>query len=380
VRALVVCNPAARGGRSGRALPGVLGRLRGLGIEAEAHRTVSLEDARAAACGAAGSVDVVAAMGGDGVVGACAAGLAEFAAAAGHAGQRPAAPAALAVIPAGAGNDAARTFGIPLGDQAAAAALLPSLVRRRADLARVGDRHYLNVAGAGFDSEVNRLANERLARAPGRVRYVGALLAELAVHRPATFTLTLDDEPREVRAWFVVVANGPSYGGGMRIAPDARVDDGLLDVVVVDGALSRLGCSRAAMSTSRPCRCTASAGSRWPPTGPCRCTPTGSGTARCRRCSSPARPRSRCSPRRARPGSPGHLPAPSRPGHLPAPSRPGHPPAPSRPGHLPAPSRPGHLPAPSRPGHPAAPRPATRLRRGRRGTRHAAPAGGSMSG
>jgi len=241
VRALVVCNPGARGGRGARALPGVLGRLRGLGIEAEVHRTVSMDDARAAACGAAGSVDVVAAMGGDGLVGACAAGLAQFAEAAGHAGQRPGTPAALAVIPAGAGNDAARTLGIPLGDQAAAAALLPSLVRRRADLARVGDRHYLNVAGAGFDSEVNRLANERLARAPSRVRYVGALLAELAVHRPATFTLTLDGEPREVRAWFMVVANGPSYGGGMRIAPDARVDDGLLDVVVVDGALPRLG-------------------------------------------------------------------------------------------------------------------------------------------
>jgi len=230
VRALVVCNPAARGGRGARALPGVLGRLRGLGIEAEVHRTGSLDDARAAACGAAGSVDVVAAMGGDGVVGACAAGLAELG---------PGARAALAVVPAGGGNDAARTFGIP-PDPVAAAALLPGLVRRHADLARVGDRHYLNVAGAGFDSEVNRLANERLARAPSRLRYVGALLAELAVHQPATFTLDLDGERREGRAWFVVVANGPSYGGGMRIAPGARVDDGLLDVVVVD-AIGRPG-------------------------------------------------------------------------------------------------------------------------------------------
>jgi len=229
VRALVVCNPAARGGRGVRALPGVLGRLRGLGIDAEVHRTISLDDARAAACGAAGSVDVVAAMGGDGVVGACASGLAEFG---------PTARAALAVIPAGGGNDAARMLGLPLGDQAGAAALLPGLVRRPVDLARVGDRHYLNVAGAGFDSEVNRLANERLAWAPRLARYVGALLAELAVHRPAGFTLTADGERREVHAWFVAVANGPSYGGGMRIAPHARVDDGLLDVVVV-GAMAR---------------------------------------------------------------------------------------------------------------------------------------------
>jgi diacylglycerol kinase (ATP) len=229
VRALVVCNPAARGGRGARALPAVLERLRGLGVEADVHLTASLADARATACGAAATVDVVAAMGGDGVVGACADGLA----AAG-----PGARAALGVLPAGGGNDAARSFGVPPGDPAAAAALLPGLARRRADLARVGERGYLNVAGAGFDSEVNRLANERLARAPGRLRYVGALLAELAVHHPAAFTLTLDGERRQAQAWFVAVANGPSYGGGMRVAPAAVLDDGLLDVVVV-GAMSR---------------------------------------------------------------------------------------------------------------------------------------------
>jgi diacylglycerol kinase (ATP) len=231
VRALVVCNPVARGGRAARALPGVLDRLRSVGVEADAHRTVSLDDARTVACGAAGTVDVVVAMGGDGLVGACAAGLATAG---------PAARAALAVAPAGAGNDAARTLGVPPGDPVAAAALLPTLVRRPADLARVGDRHYLNVAGAGFDSEVNRVANERLGRAPARVRYVGAVLAELALHRPASFSLTLDGERCEARAWFVVVANGPSYGGGMRIAPAARIDDGLLDVVVA-GAISRVG-------------------------------------------------------------------------------------------------------------------------------------------
>ncbi|HYT25345.1 MAG TPA: diacylglycerol kinase family protein [Actinomycetota bacterium] len=231
MRALVVCNPAARGGRGLRALPTVLERLRALEVEADVHRTTSLADARAAARGAAATVDAVAAMGGDGVVGACAAGLAQAG---------PGARAALGVIPTGSGNDAARMLGVPPGDPAAAAALLPTLARRRADLARVDGRHYLNVAGAGLDAEVNRLANDRLAWVPGRARYVGALLAELAVRQPSTFTLTLDGERHEVRAWFVAMANGPSYGGGMRIAPDARIDDGLLDVVVV-GAIHRPG-------------------------------------------------------------------------------------------------------------------------------------------
>ena len=224
MRALLVHNPTAGGGRAGGLLPAVTERLRAGGVEVEQHATRSLEDARLAAREAAGAVEAVVAVGGDGTVGACAGGLADAG---------PTARAALGVIPAGGGNDAARTLGLPVGDPLAAAALLPRLRRRPADLARVGERSYLIVAGAGFDSEVNRIANQRLAWAPGRVRYVGALLVELVVGRPAGFRLTLDGEVHELRAWFVTVANSQSYGGGMRIAPDARLDDGLLDVVVV---------------------------------------------------------------------------------------------------------------------------------------------------
>jgi diacylglycerol kinase (ATP) len=224
VRALLVHNPTAGGGRAGGLLPAVTERLRAGGVEVDQHATRSLEDARLAAREAAGTVEAVVAVGGDGTVGACAGGLADAG---------PAACAALGVVPAGGGNDAARTLGLPFGDPLAAAALLPRLRRRPADLAWVGERSYLIVAGAGFDSEVNRIANQRLAWARGRVRYVGALLVELAIGRPAGFRLTLDGEVHELRAWFVTVANCQSYGGGMRIAPDARLDDGLLDVVVV---------------------------------------------------------------------------------------------------------------------------------------------------
>jgi diacylglycerol kinase (ATP) len=224
VRALLVHNPTAGGGRAGGLLPAVTERLRAAGVEVDRHATRSLEDARLAARQAAGTVEAVVAVGGDGTVGACAGGLADAG---------PAARAALGVIPTGGGNDAARTLGLPLRDPLAAAALLPWLRPRAADLARVGERGYLAVAGAGFDSEVNRVANQRLAWARGRLRYVGALLVELVVGRPAGFRLTLDGEAHELRAWFVTVANCQSYGGGMRIAPDARLDDGLLDVVVV---------------------------------------------------------------------------------------------------------------------------------------------------
>jgi diacylglycerol kinase (ATP) len=234
VRALVVHNPTAGGGRAGRLAPLVVERLRGDGVEVAQHATRSLEDARLAACQAAAEVDAVVAVGGDGTVGACAAGLAD-AGSPGGSGVR----AALGVVPAGGGNDAARSLGLPADDPLAAAGLLTRLRRRPADLATVAGRAYLNVAGAGFDSEVNRLANQRLRWARGRPRYVGALLAELVVGRPATFELVLDGQATRLQAWLVAVANGPSYGGGMRVAPAASLDDGLLEVVVI-GAIGKL--------------------------------------------------------------------------------------------------------------------------------------------
>jgi diacylglycerol kinase (ATP) len=230
VNVLLVHNPTAGGGRARRLVPAVLERLRAGGVETSAHATRSLEDARLAACDAAGEVDAVVAVGGDGTVGACAAGLADAG---------PGARAALGVVPAGGGNDAARSLGLPAGDPLAAAALLPRLRRRPADLATVAGRGYLNVAGAGFDSEVNRVANQRLGWAGNRPRYVGAVLAQLAVGRVAGFELVLDGRAERLTGWLVAVANGPSYGGGMKVAPQASLADGLLDVVVI-GAIGKL--------------------------------------------------------------------------------------------------------------------------------------------
>jgi diacylglycerol kinase (ATP) len=240
VRALVVYNPTAGGGRAAGLAPQVVERLRGDRVEVSEHRTRSLEDARLAACQAALEVDAVVAVGGDGTVGACAAGLADAGPAPGGSGGPPGwspggsgVRAALGVVPAGGGNDTARSLGLPAGDPLAAAGLLTRLRRRPADLATVAGRAYLNVAGAGFDSEVNRVANQRLRWARGRPRYVGAVLAELVVGRTARFQLVLDGQAQRLEGWLVAVANGPSYGGGMRVAPRASLADGLLDVVVI---------------------------------------------------------------------------------------------------------------------------------------------------
>ena len=224
MRALLVFNPTAGGGRAGRLAPRVAELLVAHGVEVDQHQSRSLEDARVAACEAARDVDAVVAMGGDGTVGACAAGLADAG---------PGAGAALAVIPAGGGNDAARSLGLPAGDPLAAAGLLVRLRRRPADLATVAGRAYLNVAGAGFDSEVNRVANQHLGWAGNHPRYVGAVLVQLAVGRTNRFRLVLDGHAQEVTGWLIAVANGPSYGGGMHVAPRASLADGLLDVIVI---------------------------------------------------------------------------------------------------------------------------------------------------
>jgi diacylglycerol kinase family enzyme len=101
---------------------------------------------------------------------------------------------------------------------------------RRIDVGRLGERRFLCIASCGFDSDANRIANEaKFIR--GSAVYAYAALRALAGWKPATFTLTLDGEQTQVTGYSVAVANSKAYGGGMFVAPDAELDDGLLDVV-----------------------------------------------------------------------------------------------------------------------------------------------------
>jgi len=88
------------------------------------------------------------------------------------------------------------------------------------------------VLSAGFDAIVNERAN-RMRRPRGRSRYTIALLVELARLRPIEYRLVIDGEELRERALLVSVGNNTSLGGGMRVTPDALLDDGLLDVMIV---------------------------------------------------------------------------------------------------------------------------------------------------
>lgn len=158
-------------------------------------------------------------------------------------------PIRLAIVPTGTGNDLARGLGIPLDDtEAAIRHLLDAISRppRAIDAIRVQAEGRTSwcagVVSAGFDAVVNDRAN-RMRRPRGKSRYTLAMLLVLATFRPLSYRLSVDGAERTVRAMLISVANNTSIGGGMRIAPGALLDDGLLDLFIV-APLSRLGLLR----------------------------------------------------------------------------------------------------------------------------------------
>jgi diacylglycerol kinase (ATP) len=147
--------------------------------------------------------------------------------------------AMLGVVPVGTCNDIARNLRLPAGDWRAALDVIAAGHVKCVDVARCGDKRFLSVAGMGLDSRV-AVAFQRLPRfARFRATYVLLLLKSLLTQRPSPFRLVVDGETLEQEAWLVAVANTEAYGGGMRIAPGARPDDGRLHVCIV-GAIPRL--------------------------------------------------------------------------------------------------------------------------------------------
>jgi YegS/Rv2252/BmrU family lipid kinase len=216
----LIVNPAAGGGRALRALPAVEQALHATGLRVRLQHTRDIAHARelGRAAGAAG--EVAAALGGDGLVGAVADGLR----------QAGGGDGLLAILPGGRGNDFARTLGIPR-DPAGAAAAIANGRERLIDLGVCGERAFVGIASCGFDSDANRIANA--TRVPGDAAYLYGALRALAGWRAARFELELDGERVEHVGYSVAAANGRQYGGGMVLAPDAALDDGMFDVVTI---------------------------------------------------------------------------------------------------------------------------------------------------
>ena len=221
----LIVNPKAGGGRARIALPSILQLLEETGLPVTQSIPESPQEARASAEDAIrNGCDLLIAMGGDGLI-------------------RDILPAAiesgtpLGIIPLGTGNDLARALGISRDIPEAISTLMQGSVTS-IDAARVGDTYFVNVASSGLDAataaEINR---RKMGR--GTLAYICALMKILPGFRPAEFELELDGEKKSFRGMLVAVANASSYGGGMLIAPESSLADGLFDIVAVE-AMSKL--------------------------------------------------------------------------------------------------------------------------------------------
>ena len=225
---VLIVNPTAGRGRAGRSVPEIR-RLLGPGA---AHwvwrytrgRGDATRLAREAAESGAGRI---VAVGGDGTLHEVVNGVLGT-------------EAAVGLIPFGTGNDFARALGLYGSLETACRAAAAGRVRR-IDIGVIegegtgGPRHFLVLTGTGYDAHTARTVNEGVRHLSGALAYVWGAVLTLRTFEPFRLTLTLDDgPPRRVRAMFASFANAETTGGGMRIAPGAAVDDGCLDICLVE--------------------------------------------------------------------------------------------------------------------------------------------------
>ncbi len=233
-RTVFLVNPASGGGATGRRWPELQRRARALGLEGEAllsERPGHLSEL-AARESADGALLVV--VGGDGTLNEVVNGAAGSG-------------AEIAVIPAGTGRDFGRTYGIPRRfDDAVRVALDGS--PRTIDLGRAvyalpgggeGSRLFANAGSVGMSGAVAARANSSSKRLGGRVTFYYALVAEFLRWHNSELSVAFEGGERRALMHDVIVANGNYLGGGMKLAPDARPDDGLFDLVLV-GDVSKL--------------------------------------------------------------------------------------------------------------------------------------------
>ncbi|GGV82661.1 YegS/Rv2252/BmrU family lipid kinase [Streptomyces massasporeus] len=225
-----VVNPTAGGATSAAALLKVARLLREAGAELETEYSRSLAHARELARHAGERGRVVLAVGGDGITGSIGGALSGTG-------------ALFGMVPAGRGNDFARALGLP-GDPEGVARVLLHGTPRAVDTIEVTSSVHagtvvLGSVYAGVDALANLHANRsRLLR--GSASYYAGALRAISTWRPVGYRITVDGQEHTCTGYTVVAANSSYYGSARRIAPEARLDDGLLDVVMIRDAPRRL--------------------------------------------------------------------------------------------------------------------------------------------
>lgn len=231
-RLFVILNPRSGGGNAARAWEAVRGVLDGAGVAHALAETRGRGDATSLAEAAAREGwPAVLVLGGDGTVHEAANGLL-------RATDDDAPTVAMGIVPVGSGNDYAALLGIPRSPGGATRRAL-SAAPRLLDVGRVNGRWFVNAMGVGLDARVAIEAN-RVRRLRGMGMYLWALARVLPRFRPPRMRVELDGETIDRPLTLVAIANGARVGGGFHISPQARLDDGVLDLCACD-ALGTLG-------------------------------------------------------------------------------------------------------------------------------------------
>ncbi|GAA4373398.1 diacylglycerol/lipid kinase family protein [Nocardioides caricicola] len=226
-------NPQSGGGAAPGAVVPVARVLREAGATVDVTYSPGPQAMAALVDEAVGRGDVVVSVGGDGMLSSLA-------------GLVSAAGGTLGVVPAGRGNDFARMLGIPDDAEAQARLLLDGAVRRIDLIAATGLGAGRRVIAGSVYSGVDARAAEIVDKAhwlPRKLQYPYAALRSIATYQPGRYVVAVDGIEHTYEAATVVVANSAYYGKGMKIAPPATLEDGLLDVVVIEAA-SRLALMR----------------------------------------------------------------------------------------------------------------------------------------
>ena len=224
--AVIILNPSAGRGRAQRAITEIQTWVKQVGWNTQFMFTERSGHATQLAT-IAPDCDVLIAAGGDGTLREVLNGAMR------RKGNFP----TLGVLPVGTGNDFARCAGIGL-NLPSAFNVLAERHTEKIDIAIAGDKFWINVAGMGFDAVVANRINQGIRFTTGTAAYVLAVISELRRFEPIRLKIKTEEESLETLAVLCAVANCQSYGGGMRIAPNANINDGKLEIVLV-GEMSK---------------------------------------------------------------------------------------------------------------------------------------------
>lgn len=216
-----IINPTAGKNRKKDIVPIIENKMNNTGYEYSIIHTKGIDDARLITKKHLKSeYEIIVGVGGDGTVREVASGIKEIG------------KGILGIIPMGTGNDLARSLNIPLNSNEALEKIILGKIKE-VNIGRAEKNIFLNVASIGFDAEI--VKNTKIFKGifKGKLAYTMGILRTLLIFKSKNVTIEYDNIKRNEKILLIAVANGNYYGGGMKITPEAKIDDGKIDVCII---------------------------------------------------------------------------------------------------------------------------------------------------